>query len=197
MKEGVTGILDNPAQFLLLGVQPSMLNWFGVPGSARGAGPRGRAGIIAIGRTVTRKALHTALCLVIAATQLTAAAGVPVDRTAGTGGEYFCCCIGECHCTADCCNHAPPELPDNESTRVRIGAGGLVLEAPRSCGTAQGTLQRPHQQDKILAVDLRRGTRLQVDESFASPESAEIPVFESDYSVQSNPRAPPLVVCIA
>ena len=24
-----------------------------------------------------------------------------------------------------------------------LGAGGLVVEAPRSCGTTQGTLQRP------------------------------------------------------
>jgi hypothetical protein len=133
----------------------------------------------------------------IASVQLTVAVGVPVAAPTAAGGEYFCCCIGECHCTADCCNHAPAELPNNETTRVRIGAGGLALEAPRSCGTTQGTLQRPNNQNTTFTVDHRKGPRLLIDDCSARQESAEIPAFESHYFPQSNPRAPPLSASFA
>jgi hypothetical protein len=138
-----------------------------------------------------RAFLHAGLSLLIASVQLTAAAGAPGVRPADTGNQYYCCCIGECHCTADCCNHPPANREDESSPAVRIGAGGPVLEAPRSCGTTQGTLQRPPQEHKNLATDLRRDSRLEIDSESSLPESPAILVLDDATPGPASPRGPP------
>jgi hypothetical protein len=166
--------------------------WFRAPRSARGEGPRGSAGVEAKEDSVIRTTLHTALCLLIASVQLTAAVGAPGAQQASTGEEYYCCCIGECHCTADCCNHAPAERGDDASSKVRMGAGGPVLEAPRSCGQAPGTLQRSPQENKFLAVDHRGGSRFDIEEDFASAKHPVISTSDDKHIRPSSPRAPPV-----
>jgi hypothetical protein len=138
-----------------------------------------------------RAVSHAGLSLLVALVQLTAATGMPGAQPADTGAEYFCCCIGECHCTADCCNHAPSESSVEFPGTVRMGGGGQVLEAPRSCGLTQGTLQRPSQEHKSLAFDLRSGSRLEIDSKRFRLESPTIPAFNDATPGPASPRGPP------
>ena len=159
-----------------------------VPRVSRGAGPRREDGT---SDNMIRATLHSALALLIAAAQLVAVRGVPNPSGSASSAMYFCCCVGECHCTADCCNHAPTAAADDDSPRVRIGAGSPTIGAPRGCGVSQGTLQRSPQQGKLLAADVRRGLRLGSEESFRIPLPLSVTRADDNHLRPSSPRAPP------
>ena len=119
----------------------------------------------------------------------TAAAGGSVQRP--DAAIYFCCCLGECSCTGDCCNHAPETDTDDESPATRIGVAGPTLEAPRSCGVWRATLQRDPDEGKVIVND--RG-----EWSTALPAAAGLRQFQKFFLVSadeglqpSSPRAPP------
>ena len=168
--------------------EPSFLESVQCPGVSRGAGPRREDGTRG---TMIRASLHSALVLLIAAAQLVAVRGVPSPSVSASAAVYFCCCVGECHCTADCCNHAPTAAADDDSPRVRIGAGSPTIGAPRGCGVSQGTLQRSPQQGKLLAADVRRGLRLGSEESFRIPLPLSVTRADDNHLRPSSPRAPP------
>jgi hypothetical protein len=138
-----------------------------------------------------RPALHSALVLLIAAAQLVAVTGMPSPGQGASGAKYFCCCVGECHCTADCCNHAPTAAADNDSPRARIGRGSPIIEAPRQCSVLQATVQRSPQQGKLLPADLRGGPRLGAEESFRIPPTLAVATSDDTHLRASSPRAPP------
>ena len=138
-----------------------------------------------------RATLRVALALLVAAVQV-AGSGVATapTRTPDTGA-YFCCCAGECSCTGDCCNHGPADDDREETSGIKIGAGGPALEAPKSCGMWRATLQRGPDQGKVI-VD-HNGTR-----SSAPPASPRLQKFQKSLFVSSDeglhpssPRAPP------
>ncbi len=168
--------------------EPSFLESVQCPGVSRGAGPRREDGT---SDNMIRATLHSALALLIAAAQLVAARSVPSPSVSASAAVYFCCCVGECHCTADCCNHAPTAAADDDSPRVRIGAGSPTIGAPRGCGVSQGTLQRSPQQGKLLAADVRRGLRLGSEESFRIPLPLSVTRADDNHLRPSSPRAPP------
>jgi hypothetical protein len=167
---------------------PSFLESVQCPGDSRGAGPRREDGT---SDNMIRASLHSALVLLIAAAQLVAARGAPSPGGNASNARYFCCCVGECHCTADCCNHAPTAAADHESSRIRVGAGSPIMEAPRQCGVWQGTLQRSPQQGKLLLADIRGGARLGSEESFRIPLPLAVTASDDRHLRPSSPRAPP------
>jgi hypothetical protein len=137
-----------------------------------------------------RATLRVALALLVAAVQV-AGAGIATapTRTPDTGA-YFCCCVGECSCTGDCCNHGPAEGSEDSSS-LRIGSRGPALEAPKSCGVWRATMQRGPDEGKVI-VD-NSGTR-----SAAPPASPRQLQFQKTRFVSSDeglspssPRAPP------
>lgn len=137
-----------------------------------------------------RATLRVALALLVAAVQVAGngAAAAPT-RTPDTG-VYFCCCVGKCACTGDCCNHGPTE-GRGESSNSRIGSRGPALEAPTSCGMWRATMQRGPDQGKVIVDD--SGIR-----SVAPPACPRFQNFQktpfvaSDEGLRpSSPRAPP------
>jgi len=140
---------------------------------------------------VIRAKLIATLSLLTAAMQLTGIGAVPLTGSSRSATEYFCCCAGECHCTADCCNHAPARATGVAARAPRVGAGVPVVEAPRSCGSWTGTLNRSPESPKALPA-VRLGHRV------ARPELrlqrlTDVVVVVSSHRVlrESSPRAPP------
>ena len=138
-----------------------------------------------------RTIVRASLALLVMAAQVAGTAVATGSTQRPDAAIYYCCCIGECACTGDCCNHAPETGTDNESSAVRVGAVGPTLEAPRSCGVWGATLQRCPDQGKVVVDD--RGVR-----STAPPPSSLLRQYQDflfvslDEGLQpSSPRAPP------
>ena len=137
-----------------------------------------------------RATLRVALALLVAAVQV-AGSGVAAapTRTPDTGA-YFCCCVGECSCTGDCCNHGPADDVGEETPKIRIGAGGPSLEAPKSCGVWRATLQRGPDEGKVI-VD-NGGTRSAAPPASQLQKAQRSLFVSSDEDLRpSSPRAPP------
>jgi len=135
--------------------------------------------------------LRVALSLLVAALQVAGSAIAIGPTQTPDNSIYFCCCIGECSCTGDCCNHGPVEDSDKDAPGIRIGAAGPVLEAPKSCGAWRATLQRGPDQGKVIVDDSRGRTA-------APPTSPRLRQFQKTSTVSSeeglqpsSPRAPP------
>jgi hypothetical protein len=146
---------------------------------------------------MTRAKMTAALSLLIAIVQFAGVGAVSTSSAGPASTEYYCCCPGECHCTADCCHHAPPGVDDGESASTRIGGGSPILEAPRSCGTWTGTLNRSPESPKALPTLRQRRAAQQPDEG-----SRRLPYLVSVVSSReairpSAPRAPPVSVNVA
>jgi hypothetical protein len=146
---------------------------------------------------VTGSKLTAVLSLLIAAVQFAGVGAVTSSSTSRASAEYYCCCPGECHCTADCCHHAPPGLKEGTSDIPRIGGGSPILEAPRSCGTWTGTLNRAPQSPKALPAARQRSAARQPDDGFRRlPHSSS--VFSTQETFQASaPRGPPVSVNVA
>ena len=131
------------------------------------------------------------LALLVIAAQVTGVAATTVQNQRPDTAIYFCCCVGECACTGDCCNHAPDSGAEEESPTLRVGAAGTTLESPRSCGVWRATLQRGPEQGKVIVDD--RGTRSTVQLAPSRLQFTQKPLFVSlDGDLQpSSPRAPP------
>lgn len=165
-------------------------------GRPRGLGSSGveRRKEAAAREMATRPRIAALLTLLIAAVQL---AGVPATPGAGRGPEsarYFCCCAGECHCTADCCNHAPDPPEPGTSPGPKLTPDTPVLEAPRSCGMWTGTLTRGPEAPKALGAAAQRRTSVLPQASFRrrsepGPADSSLPA-----NGPSSPRAPPVSV---
>lgn len=138
-----------------------------------------------------RRLLRVTLALVVAMGQV-AGAGVAPSAAGGTpASTYYCCCPGECHCTADCCNHGPARPDDPRPPIIRRGAGAPAWHSHERCGAAAGTLQRPPGQswvllttDRGLAVAAPCGHRLTATRLDVIPSSTAA-------LSPSSPRAPP------
>jgi len=140
---------------------------------------------------VTRAKLIATLSLLTAAMQFAGIGAVSLTGSSRSATEYFCCCAGECHCTADCCNHAPARATGSAARAPRVGAGVPVIEAPRSCGSWTGTLNRSPESPRALPA-VRRGQRA------ARPDQrlqrlTDVGAVVSSHLVlrESSPRAPP------
>ena len=104
---------------------------------------------------VFRAMTRFALALLIAVLQGFVGGGVSNPSQGASAATYSCCCVGECHCTGDCCNHGPVSTGRSQKAPVRVGADTPVLQAPTQCGIWQGTLQRAPEQSKALLTDSR------------------------------------------
>ncbi len=146
---------------------------------------------------VTRAKLTAILTLLVAAMQLAGLGAVSLTGSSRSATEYFCCCAGECHCTADCCNHAPARATGGEARAPRVGAGVPVVEAPRSCGTWTGTLNRSPESAKALPAALRGQRAARPDPRLR--RLTEIGAVVSSQLVlrESSPRAPPSSASVA
>ena len=138
-----------------------------------------------------RAALRVALALLVAAVQVVGVGLATAPTSTPDTAAYFCCCVGDCSCTGDCCNHGPAEDDREKASKIRIGAGGPALEAPKSCGVWRATLQRGPDEGKVI-VD-NGGTR-----SAAPPAPPRLQKFQNTLFVSSDenlhpssPRAPP------
>ena len=137
-----------------------------------------------------RAILRVTLSLLVTTAQVIGVALATAPTRTPDTGAYFCCCIGECSCTGDCCNHAPTEVSSDSST-IRIGAPGPALEAPRSCGMWRATLQRGPDHGKV-AVDHSRARSLPPPASPRLRRLQEDSFVSSDEGLRpSSPRAPP------
>jgi hypothetical protein len=146
---------------------------------------------------VCRALVRAALALLVMAAQVAVTATATGSVQRPDAAIYFCCCVGECSCTGDCCNHAPENGADDESFPTRIGPAGLALEAPRSCGVWSATLQRGQDQGKVIIDD--RGVRSTIPLASTRLRQFQIFLLESvEGGLQPfSPRAPPsLPACI-
>ena len=140
---------------------------------------------------ICRTSVRTSLVLLVTAAQVigTVVAIAPVHRP--DSAIYFCCCIGECSCTGDCCNHAPENGAGSETPVHRVGAAGTALDSPRGCGIWRATLQRGPDQDKMTVDD--QGNRFSAPSSASRLQRLKVPLVTSlkDVLRLSSPRAPP------
>ena len=162
-------------------------------GRPRGLGSSGveRRKEAAAREMATRPRIAALLTLLIAAVQL---AGVPATPGAGRGPEsarYFCCCAGECHCTADCCNHAPDAPQPGTSPGPKLTPDTPVLEAPRSCGMWTATVTRGPETQKALATTVQQCASAPPDPSRRRPSDRGWTRAAQPATGPSSPRAPP------
>ena len=138
-----------------------------------------------------RATLRVALALLVAAVQVVGVGLATAPTSTPDTAAYFCCCVGECSCTGDCCNHGPAEDDREKASNIRIGAGGPALEAPKSCGMWRVTLQRGSDEWKVIVDD--SGTRSAAPPGSRRPQkSQKNPFVSSDEDLRSSsPRAPP------
>ncbi len=164
-----------------------------VPGLRIAEGIERQAGWF-ITTMVTRAKMTTALSLLIAIVQFAGVGAVSISSGGPTSAAYYCCCVGECHCTSDCCNHAPVGAETNSSAAPRIGAGSPILEAPRSCGIWTGTLNRSPNSPKALPAAERGQAAMRPELSFRRLPDSGPSVFSRATLRASAPRAPPISV---
>jgi hypothetical protein len=167
-----------------------------VPGRRIAEGTERQTGWF-IATMVTRAKMTAALSLLIAIVQFAGVGAVSISGAGPTSAEYYCCCPGECHCTADCCNHAPASADAGADASTRIGPGTPILEAPNRCGVWTGTLNRSPNSPKALPVNEREQAAMRPEHtSRRLPDSA--PVISSRATLRaSTPRAPPISVEVA
>lgn len=123
--------------------------------------------------------------------QLAAVGAVSDGGRARESARYFCCCAGECHCTADCCNHAPESSPDRTPPGPRLGPDTPVLEAPRSCGTWTATVIRGPETQKALVTTAQQGASVPPDPSQRRLLDRGWTRTTQPAAGPSSPRAPP------
>ncbi len=178
---------------------PSFLTSVRSPGLSRGIEPRGdrTLGGLVYKTLMTRAKMTAAISLLIAIVQFAGVGGVSISSGGPTSAEYYCCCPGECHCTADCCNHAPIDADTGTPAGPRISTGSPTLEAPRSCGVWTGTLNRSPNSPKALPAAERDRAAGRPERSFRRlPDLA--PFVSSRATLRASaPRAPPISVDIA
>ena len=137
-----------------------------------------------------RAALRVALALLVAAVQVVGVGLATAPTSTPDTAAYFCCCVGDCSCTGDCCNHGPAEDDREKASKIRIGAGGPALEAPKSCGVWRATLQRGPDEGKVI-VD-NGGTRSAAPPASQLQKAQRSLFVSSDEDLRpSSPRAPP------
>ena len=146
---------------------------------------------------VTRAKITAAVSLLIAITQFAGLGAVSISGAGPTSAEYYCCCPGECHCTADCCNHAPASADAGTDASTRIGPRTPILEAPNRCGVWTGTLHRSPNSPKALPASEREQAAMRPEHtSRRLPDSA--PGISSRATLRASaPRAPPISVEVA
>lgn len=178
--------------------------WITLPFSRRFV-PRGRPGApnrrgsktdaeVVYKPMVTRSKLTAILSLLVALLQFAGTGAVSVSSSGPASTEYYCCCPGECFCTADCCHHAPAAANSDDSAMPRIGTGNLVLEAPRSCGTWTGVLSRSPDSPKALPATLQRRVARQPDGGVRRVPPSTPNSGSREALRPSSPRAPPASV---
>ena len=147
------------------------------------------------GRTHTL--IRAALVILIAGIQLVSVPG-PLGGSDRTSAAFYCCCTGECHCTSDCCNHAP-ETTDNDDTgtiSVNPGTALPAWQGGEHCGIWNNALQTVTQSTKPMVVqsrvDVLPPQRVRLVSRGAQPH------VPSDDSVLwcFSPRAPPLSLAV-
>ena len=140
---------------------------------------------------VTRSKLTSVLSLLIVVVQFAGVGAVTSGSSSRASAEYYCCCPGECHCTADCCHHAPPGVDDGKSNSTRIGSGSPILEAPRSCGVWTGTLNRSPNAPKAIPAAERNQFVQRPEQDFRRLPNS-VPTISSHAGLRASaPRAPP------
>jgi len=140
---------------------------------------------------MTRSKLTSVLSLLIAVVQFAGVGAVTSGSSSRASAEYYCCCPGECHCTADCCHHAPIGTEVDRAAAPRIGAGSPILEAPRSCGTWTGTLNRSPNAPKALPAAEREQFARWPEQGFRRLPNS-VPTISSQAALRASaPRAPP------
>ena len=141
-----------------------------------------------------RAKLAAVLFLLIAVVQFAGVGAVANSSPDRASAEYYCCCPGECHCTADCCNHAPTGAVDGKPSGPKIGAGTPILEAPVRCGVWTSTLSRSPDSPKALAATPQGWAPVQPDRSIRRLSDSAFTVSFRGALRPSAPRAPPMSV---
>jgi hypothetical protein len=127
----------------------------------------------------------------LVAAQLLAVRGAVNAGQSTAGKRYSCCCVGECHCTGDCCNHPPDGSRTESGPDLRAAAGWPAVASPRSCGLWYGVLNAPSP-----GVNLDRPASFGLTRPAASPARLSPSIHWVTASTrgilrQSAPRAPP------
>jgi len=179
---------------------PSFLMSVRAPGWSRSTEPSGASnkGREVVKRSMMiRRKLAAVLSLLIAVVQFAGVGAVSSGSTSRASAEYYCCCPGECHCTSDCCNHAPTGADNGKPAGSKIGAGTPILEAPIRCGVWTGTLNRSPDSPKALATTPQGWVFAQPDRSIRRLSESAFIVSPRGALRPSAPRAPPMSVEVA
>ena len=119
---------------------------------------------------------------------VTAAASPAVNSA---DAMYFCCCLGECSCTGDCCNHEPETGTHDDLGSLRVGMATPALQSQKNCGVWLGTPYRSPEQPSDARADAPKWPTAGPDQT--GPQSFQallIPSIECFLRAFS-PRGPP------
>jgi hypothetical protein len=140
---------------------------------------------------VLRITSRFALSLLLAAVHLAGASSAPGGSRNPSSSAYRCCCIGECHCTGDCCNHAPGVSGANKRVAVHLRTATPAMHGSKRCGAYECTLQRAPEKSKAKLT----GSPIEFlvpPNPFCGPSTSVAAVTSSDrLHHHSAPRAPP------
>ena len=135
--------------------------------------------------------MRVALSLLVAVVQVAGTVAAIPSANSPVTGLYFCCCIGECSCTGDCCNHEPTPGGDSQLPVLRIGVAGPTIEAPKSCGVWRATLQRGPDNGKVIASNTRARSPIPPSSPVLGSVDKKRLVSIDEGLQPCSPRAPP------
>jgi hypothetical protein len=134
---------------------------------------------------------RAALSLLIATGLVAGVQGTSSPAQESRTATYSCCCSGECHCTADCCNHGPEKTRPGEPPRLRDGAGPPVWRDAERCGARLVTLQRAPGPTTTLRARTWRHPAVDSDGQRRRLYAPRVAASSTSYLAGPSPRAPP------
>ena len=132
-----------------------------------------------------------ALSLLIAAVHLAGVSSAPGGSRSPSTSAYRCCCIGECHCTGDCCNHAPGVSGANKRVAVRLRTATPAVNGSKRCGVWQCTLQRAPEKSKAKLAGSPNEFAALPDPCKAPSPTVAVVTSSDRLDHHASPRAPP------
>lgn len=140
------------------------------------------------------RAFRTVLVMLLVSLHLGGfSASAPTTRSPAAA-SYSCCCVGECHCTGDCCNHPPTTAGNGSETSVRRANGEPRWRSPRSCGGWQVTVTRgPGQLEPMDAARCSWTPQAATTDQSLTHQALDL---RSDSALRAStpPRAPPILL---
>jgi hypothetical protein len=143
-------------------------------------------------RKMNKQAIfRTLLVLTIVTAHVAGATAAVTPSAQSTDAIYFCCCLGECSCTADCCNHDPGIDVRNDLGYDRVGPATPALQSQKNCGIWLATPQRSPEQPSAAWSDAPQWLLLGPDQTDTRNTTANLVPSNEGCLRDFSPRAPP------